>query len=206
MTLMAGRLQALSWLALVFVVLVALYPLSLSVAAQRSDLLRVERDIARTRAEIRYLETEFATRASLRQLETWNELDYGYVAPTAAQYLESERELANLGNPDRLLDQPVRVAAMTVNPDEVETSGTIGAAVAARPAALARAEAPTLPAKAKATASPARAAFALAEAPKVDASGIAAGTRALGDTVVDRRLINKLKLQATIEGLGGDGQ
>ena len=53
MNFMVGRVQTLSWVALVFLVLVALYPLSLSVAAQRSDLMRVEREISRTRAPAR---------------------------------------------------------------------------------------------------------------------------------------------------------
>lgn len=116
MILAVKRLKTIGWIALIFIVAIALYPLSLSVATLRSDLGRVDRDILRTRSEIRYLETEFATRASLTQLAMWNDLEYGYEAPSAAQYLDGERELANLGDATRQLDKPVRVAAMTIKP------------------------------------------------------------------------------------------
>lgn len=121
MILAVKRLHALGWIALIFIVAITLYPLSLSVAALRSDLNRVESDIVSTKREIRYLETEFATRASLKQLEKWNDLQYGYVAPTAEQYLEGERALARIGD-----DGPVRMAAMTLPGPSVAPAGTIG--------------------------------------------------------------------------------
>ena len=56
-------------------------------------------------------ETEFETRASQQQLSNWNAVEFGYSAPRADQYLESERQLAALGTP-RGVDapSPVRVA------------------------------------------------------------------------------------------------
>ncbi len=45
------------------------------------------------------LETEFETRSNQQQLATWNEVDFGYKAPTASQYLEGERQLAQFGTP-----------------------------------------------------------------------------------------------------------
>ena len=66
------------------------------VAATRSELTRVERQIDRTRANIRYLESELAVRASMRQLEQWNAESFGYSAPSASQYLANERQLASL--------------------------------------------------------------------------------------------------------------
>src|SRR3546814_7058358 len=55
--------------------------------------------IYRARDNIRYLESELAVRASMRQLEQWNAESFGYSAPTADQYLANERQPASL---DRL--------------------------------------------------------------------------------------------------------
>jgi hypothetical protein len=44
-------------------------------------------------------ETEFQTRSNQQALSDLNELEFGYKAPTAAQYIEGERQLAALGVP-----------------------------------------------------------------------------------------------------------
>ncbi len=123
MKLAAKRLENIGWIALVFFVAILLYPLSLSVAALRSDLMRVDRNIVKVKQEIRYLETEFDTRANLRQLERWNRLEYGYGHPRAAQYLEGERALANLGNVGARKKTKV---AVLVTMDDVPPAGVIG--------------------------------------------------------------------------------
>jgi hypothetical protein len=122
MRLAFGKLKNLGWIALVLIVAISLYPLSLSVATLRSDLARTESKIVKSKRRIRYLETEFATRASLKQLDLWNELDYGYSAPTADQYLGSERALANLGKGRDRLNDIVQVAMVDVG----NAAGTIG--------------------------------------------------------------------------------
>ena len=99
MLMAARKLQGIGLVLLVLIFAMMLYPVSLKVAATRSELTRIERDIVRTRDNIRYLESELAVRASMRQLEQWNADTFGYSAPDAAQYLESERQLASL---DRL--------------------------------------------------------------------------------------------------------
>jgi hypothetical protein len=99
MLMAARKLQGIGLVLLVLVFAMALYPVSLKVAATRSELTRIERQIDRTRANIRYLESELAVRASMRQLEQWNAESFGYSAPVASQYLENERQLASL---DRL--------------------------------------------------------------------------------------------------------
>lgn len=196
MMLAIKRLKTLGWIALIFIVAIALYPLSLSVATLRSDLTRTEREILRTRAEIRYLETEFATRASLTQLAMWNDLEYGYEAPSAAQYLDGERELANLGDETRQLDKPVRVAAMTIKPQ-------------AEPAAIKPAElaattvkpiAPLSVSASVAIMSPARAATAAAVSPKaaIRDEG-AADTKIEGRRLLDDRLLDRINKQADAE-------
>lgn len=123
MILVAKRLEGIGWLALVFVVAILLYPLSLSVATLRSDLARTDQQIVATKKQIRYLETEFRARANLRQLENWNKLEFGYAAPNATQYLDGERALANLGDPN--LRKPVEVAVISTM-DEVKPAGIIG--------------------------------------------------------------------------------
>jgi len=123
MKLAVKRLEGIGWLALVFLVAILLYPLSLSVATLRSDLARNDSKIVSIKKEIRYLETEFSARANLRQLEHWNKLEYGYVSPSAAQYLDGERALANLGGED--LRKPVKVAVISTM-DKVPPAGIIG--------------------------------------------------------------------------------
>lgn len=99
MLMAARKLQGIGLVLLVLICAMMLYPVSLKVAATRSELTRIERQIERTRDNIRYLESELAVRASMRQLEHWNADTFGYSAPSADQYLESERQLASL---DRL--------------------------------------------------------------------------------------------------------
>ncbi len=124
MLMAARKLQGIGLVLLVLFLAMTLYPVSLKVASKRSELARVERDIRQTRENIRYLETEFGARASLRQLERWNSESFAYSAPTASQYLDGERALANLGNIDRDEKQlavvaPVEAATAMVVSDNV---------------------------------------------------------------------------------------
>ena len=109
MTLAMKRLKNLGWLALVFMIAVLLYPLSLNVAALHSDLSRIDREILETKQEINFLQAEIRTRASVAQLEEWNELLYGYEPPRADQFIDGERGLASLSGSDPLV-KPVLVA------------------------------------------------------------------------------------------------
>ncbi len=123
MKLAVKRLEGMGWLALVFLVAILLYPLSLSVATLRSDLARTDHKIVEVKKDIRYLETEFSARANLRQLEDWNKLEFGYASPVASQYLDGERALANLGGRD--LRKPVQVAVLSTM-DGIQPAGIIG--------------------------------------------------------------------------------
>ena len=96
MLMAARKLQGIGLVLLVLIFAMMLYPVSLKVAATRSELTRVEREIDRARDNIRYLESELAVRASMRQLEQWNAEAFGYSAPDAGQYLSSERQLASV--------------------------------------------------------------------------------------------------------------
>lgn len=99
MLMAARKLQGIGLVLLVLIFAMMLYPVSLKVAATRSELAQINSRIGQARDNIRYLESELAVRASMRQLEQWNAESFGYSAPTADQYLTSERQLASL---DRL--------------------------------------------------------------------------------------------------------
>jgi len=118
MSLAMKRLRNLGWLALVFMVAILLYPLSLNVAATHSDLVAVDREIMDTKREISFLQSEIRTRASLQQLEEWNELLYGYQPPAADQFVNGEAALASLTGdlPDA---KPVMMAAADVPAPQV---------------------------------------------------------------------------------------
>jgi len=122
MTLAFKRLKNLGWMALVCLTAILLYPLSLNVAALHSDLMEIDADIMETQREIDFLEAELKTRASLDQLEQWNDLLYGYTSPTAKQFLAGERALASLGQP-AVKRKPVLVA---VSSGGVAPAGMVG--------------------------------------------------------------------------------
>lgn len=97
MLMAARKLQGIGLVLLVLVFAMLLYPVSLKVAATRSELAQINHQINRTRDNIRYLESELAVRGSMRQLERWNSESFGYSAPDASQFLSNERQLASLG-------------------------------------------------------------------------------------------------------------
>jgi hypothetical protein len=182
MSLAMQRLRNLGWLALVFMVAILLYPLSLNVAATHSDLVAVDREIMDTKREISFLQAEIRTRASLQQLEEWNELLYGYQPPAADQFINGEAALASLTG-DLPETKPVMMAAATVpTPQAVAEPAVVKEAVVetpkpAAPKAAAVKVAVTKPAVTKVAANdvkifatPVKRAAAKVEAPKVEQS------------------------------------
>ena len=152
MLMAARKLQGIGLVLLVLIFAMMLYPVSLKVAATRSELTRIERQIDRTRDNIRYLESELAVRASMRQLEQWNADTFGYSAPDAGQYLASERQLASLDRLPRArganevapvlmaMVSPVGTPAVSA-PKESPVAGKPAAAKpAAKPVVLAQAD------------------------------------------------------------------
>jgi len=130
------RLQSLFWVLLVALGALGAYLVSLRVATERNELMRVRTQIAQARADIRYLETEFAARSSIRQLERWNAQDFRYSARAVNQYLDGERALAHLdgveANGPAYVAPPVMVAMIdTGNAQPAETARPV-----ASPAAL----------------------------------------------------------------------
>ena len=160
------RLQSIFWLLLVTLGAIAVYLVSLRVASERTELARVERQILSAKREIRYLETEFGARASMRQLERWNSENFRFSTPTVAQYLDGERALASL---DGLAPNGPAYVAAPVMTAMVETPADLPSAVAksiaaaplvrsdAVPAPAAPASLPETKSAAKAAATPAKA-------------------------------------------------
>jgi len=95
--MIAQRFRPLGWVAGVATAATGLYLVSLQVAAERGKLEAVERQIVRAQRDMRQLQTELGTRASLRQLEKWNGDVLALSAPKASQYLHGEAQLASLG-------------------------------------------------------------------------------------------------------------
>jgi hypothetical protein len=128
MTLAMKKLKNFGWVALLSVIVVMLYPLSLNVGALHSKLVETDRKIMQTKRAISFLQAELRTRANMQKLAEWNDLLYGYGPPTAEQFLDGERALANLdgAGPDV---KPVMVAVS--NLDGVNPAGEIGKAGAA---------------------------------------------------------------------------
>jgi hypothetical protein len=93
--MIARRLRPIGWVAGVAGAALAFYLVSLQVASERTHLESVERKIALTQRQIRHLETEFSARASLRQLEAYNNEVLALAAPKVDQYLTSEVQLAS---------------------------------------------------------------------------------------------------------------
>lgn len=133
------RLQSIFWVLLVTLGAIAVYLVSLRVASERTELARVERQILAAKREIRYLETEFGARASMRQLERWNSENFRFSTPTAAQYLNGERALASLEGISP--NGPVYVAAPVMTA-MVETPADVPASAAKAIAAPVPAPAP----------------------------------------------------------------
>jgi hypothetical protein len=92
--------------------------LSFKVHAVKSQVLLAEREVIALQRETLLLETEFQTRASQRQLATWNTLEFGYDAPRAGKFLDGERQLASLGQrPGPNAPAPIRRARADIAGD-----------------------------------------------------------------------------------------
>ncbi|MET0252039.1 MAG: hypothetical protein ABW203_07660 [Novosphingobium sp.] len=114
------NLHRLGWAVALMVACALLLGLSLRVNALKSQVRRAELAILSVKHEKLYLETEFETRSNQQQLESWNDVDFGYVAPGPGQFLSDTHELAALGRqaaPPAATDPapaPVRMAAATI--------------------------------------------------------------------------------------------
>ena len=113
-----SRIRRIGWFAALAICAMLYVTLHLKVHAVRSDVIRAERQIVALEQQKLLLETEFQTRSNQLQLEEWNRVDFGYTAPSAAQFLENERQLARFGSP-RVpgAPEPIRVAGTNEAPE-----------------------------------------------------------------------------------------
>ncbi len=98
--MIAQRFKAVGWVAIVALAATFLYLISLQVAVERGKLEAVEAQISAAQREVRQLQTEMGTRASLRQLERWNGDVLALSAPKATQFVHDGAGLValNLGD------------------------------------------------------------------------------------------------------------
>lgn len=200
----------------------ALYLITSQVAAERTELERVNRQILAAKKDIRRLQTELATRANLRQLERWNGDVLALTTPDADQFLQGEVQLASLDRsgitpgpryapttmvtamvsiPDEQL--PAIIAKETAN-DSVERPASAArrelVAEAAKPEKklpLAKADKPKIVAV--------KAEVARTEKPKADPKKVEKEKKLarIEDKLLDDRLMGELTKKARAEGGGG---
>jgi len=112
MMVTAHRLRSIGWMATLVVCVALVMILAFRVNALRSQVHMSQARIIALKQETMYLETEFETRANQQQLKTWNDVEFGYVAPIASQYLDNERQLASYAKPvEPDAPAPIRVAS-----------------------------------------------------------------------------------------------
>lgn len=106
-----SRMRKIGWAAVLLTCTALYLGLHLKVNSVRSEVRQAERRIVALQEQKLMLETEFETRSNQQQLATWNEVDFGYKAPTAGQFLEGERQLAQFGTPRaKSAPEPIMVA------------------------------------------------------------------------------------------------
>jgi hypothetical protein len=140
------RFRWFGWFVLCVGVILGCYLMSSRVAAERNKLADVERSIASTQRDIRALETEFDTRANLAQLQRWNGDTLKLSAPTAAQYVRNDSQLAMLDSGE---PQIQNAAVIPSAPAATIETTPASVSVTVRPAAVVK------PTKAVLTAAPA---------------------------------------------------
>ncbi|MCB2060311.1 MAG: hypothetical protein R3E09_03225 [Novosphingobium sp.] len=112
MNLTRDRLQSIGWAFVLTVCFGLTMALTFRVNAVKSQVHLADRQIVALKREKLFLETEFEARSNQQQLTALNDIEFGYEAPKAEQYIEGERQLAGLGKP-RAPDAPapIRVAS-----------------------------------------------------------------------------------------------
>ena len=106
-----SRLRRVGWIAALATCAALYLMLHLKVHSVHSEVIRAEREIVALEQQKLLLGTEFETRSNQLQLAAWNRVDFGYTAPSAAQFLENERQLAGFGRPRAPgAPAPIRVA------------------------------------------------------------------------------------------------
>lgn len=118
MNLTRDRVRSIGWAFILTVCAALTLALTFRVNAVKSQVRLAERQIVALKQERLFLETEFETRANQQSLKSLNDVEFGYEAPTAGQYIEGERQLAALGKARAPgAPSPIRVAVAST-PDD----------------------------------------------------------------------------------------
>lgn len=119
MNMTRDRLRSAGWAVTLTICFALTMALTFRVNAVKSQVRLAERQIVQLKREKLFLETEFEARANQQQLKALNDVEFGYEAPKASQYIEGERQLANLGKPRGPgAPAPIRVAAAVLPGEE----------------------------------------------------------------------------------------
>ena len=140
MNLTRDRMRSIGWAFVLTVCFALTMALTFRVNAVKSEVRLAERQIIALQREKLLLETEFQARSNQQALKQINDIEFGFEAPRAEQYIEGERQLANLGKPrapgapepirvasaadgDRTAPFPVMVSPLTGKPDGAISDG-----------------------------------------------------------------------------------
>lgn len=112
MNLTGDRVRSIGWAFVLTVCAGLLLALTFRVNAVKSEVQLAERTVVALKREKLFLETEFEARSNQQQLKALNDVEFGYQAPRAEQYIEGERQLVALGKPrGPNAPRPIRVAS-----------------------------------------------------------------------------------------------
>jgi hypothetical protein len=112
MNLTRDRVRSIGWAFVLTICGGLLLALTFRVNAVKSQVRLAERHLVSLRQEKLFLETEFEARSNQQQLKALNDVEFGYEAPRAEQYLEGERQLVALGKARAPgAPEPIRVAS-----------------------------------------------------------------------------------------------
>ena len=113
--------RRIGWFAALGTCLALYATLHIKVTAVHADVVRAERQIVSLEEQNMLLETEFLTRSNQVQLAAWNRVDFGFQAPTADQFIDSPRQLAQFGSPPAEgAPTPIRLAGLRSGEDVPE--------------------------------------------------------------------------------------
>ena len=201
--MIAHRFRPVVWVVGCAFAATALYTVSLGVASERTRLEDLDQQIAMTQRDIRQLQTEMGTRASLRQLERWNGEALALSAPKAGQFRATEAALKTIDGStlpaDGFTPPPVMVAAAT------RAAPAPAVSVAQKIAMASAAAAPAPSATNKAVSSKPQATASNATASKVTAAK-AQRFAMLDRALVDKRTFNEILVRAESESRTGAGK
>ncbi len=134
--------RGLGWFLCGVIVAPACYMVNSYGAAEQARLGAVKAAIVEAQKDIRGLETEFQTRASLTQLERWSSADLALAPIAPAQYLRDETQLASLDQQPQVQDAVITLPAGAPAAQPVAAVATASAEPVQAPHATIQAAAP----------------------------------------------------------------